>query len=144
MKRRPDLEGTKQLFHSAGLALTHQRLVIFKELSRMHEHPTPESLYDRVKKKLPSLSLATVYNSVKTFAEHGLVREVSVHHGMLRFDGNTKPHHHLVCVECKRIEDIEEEDFEPVKLKKPLPRGFAVHRVSVEVLGLCRNCRQKK
>lgn len=144
MKREQSLQETRERFHAAGLALTHQRLVIFEEMARMHEHPTPESIYERVKKKLPSLSLATVYNNVKTFAEHGLAREVSVHHGMLRFDSNTKPHHHLVCVQCKRIEDIDEEDFEPVKLKKSLPKGFAVHRVSVEVLGLCRNCRQSK
>jgi Fur family peroxide stress response transcriptional regulator len=147
MKQGAALEAVRERFRAAGLALTHQRLVLYEELAKMEEHPSPELLFERVRKKLPSLSLATVYNNVKSFVEHGLAGEVSVHHGSLRLDGKTEPHHHLVCVRCKRIEDIDEKDFEAVKLsvklKKSLPKGFAVHRVSVEVLGVCRNCRNK-
>lgn len=72
--------------------------------------------------------------------EHGLLREVSVHHGSLRLENNLEPHHHLVCTQCKAIEDLSEDDFEPIRLKKSLPKGFSVHRFTVEVLGLCRKC----
>jgi Fur family transcriptional regulator, peroxide stress response regulator len=124
----------------AGLSLTHQRLVIYEELMKMGEHPAPEELFDRVKEKIPSLSLATVYNNIKIFVEHGLLQELSVHHGSLRLESNLTPHHHLVCTKCKAIEDLEESDFEPIRLKKSLPKGFAVHRFSVDVLGLCKKC----
>jgi Fur family peroxide stress response transcriptional regulator len=136
----PTPEQLRERCKQAGLALTHQRLVIYGELLRMGEHPSPEAVYERVRSKLPTLSLATVYNNIKTFVEHGLLAEVSVHHGSLRLDGNTEPHHHLVCTQCRAIEDLHEEDFEPIRLKKPLPKGFAVHRLSVEVLGLCKQC----
>ena len=107
---------------------------------KMGEHPAPEELFDRVKEKIPSLSLATVYNNIKIFVEHGLLQELSVHHGSLRLESNLTPHHHLVCTKCKAIEDLEESDFEPIRLKKSLPKGFAVHRFSVDVLGLCKKC----
>lgn len=124
----------------AGLSLTHQRLVIYQELMKMGDHPAPEEVYEQVRKKIPSLSLATVYNNIKTFVEHGLLRELSVHHGSLRLENNLTPHHHLVCTNCKAIEDLDEKDFEPIRLKKSLPKGFVVHRFSVEVLGLCKTC----
>lgn len=129
--------------HQAGLALTHQRLVIYEQLMKMGEHPAPEAVYERVRKKIPSLSLATVYNNIKIFVEHGLLRELSIHHGSLRLESNLDPHHHLVCTNCKSIEDIDEADFQPIRLKKSLPKGFTVHRFSVEVLGLCSKCSSK-
>jgi Fur family peroxide stress response transcriptional regulator len=129
--------------HQAGLSLTHQRLVIYEQLMKMGDHPAPEAVFERVRKKIPSLSLATVYNNIKIFVEHGLLRELSVHHGSLRLESNLDPHHHLVCTQCKAIEDIEESDIQPIRLKKALPKGFTVHRFSVEVLGLCSSCSGK-
>lgn len=134
------VEELRDRCRKAGLSLTHQRLVIYGELMKMGEHPVPEAVFERVKKKIPSLSLATVYNNIKTFVEHGLLRELSVHHGSLRLESNLEPHHHLVCTHCKAIQDLNESDFEPIRLKKALPKGFAVHRYSVDVLGLCKRC----
>lgn len=134
------LEQLREKCREAGLSLTHQRLVIYRELMAMGDHPAPEEVFERVRPQLPSLSLATVYNNIRTFVEHGLLREVSVHHGSLRLENNLEPHHHLVCTRCKAIEDLSEEDFEPIRLKKSLPKGFSVHRFNVEVLGLCRKC----
>lgn len=135
--RMPEL---RERCRQAGLSLTHQRLVIYEALQEMGEHPSPEAVYDRVKEHLPSVSLATVYNNIKTFVEHGLLQELSVHHGSLRLENNLTPHHHLVCTRCKTIEDIGEEEFDSIRLKNPPPDGFLVHRFSVEVLGLCKAC----
>jgi Fur family transcriptional regulator, peroxide stress response regulator len=135
--RMPEL---RERCRQAGLSLTHQRLVIYEALQEMGEHPSPEAVYDRVKEQLPSVSLATVYNNIKTFVEHGLLQELSVHHGSLRLENNLTPHHHLVCTRCKTIEDIGEEEFDAIRLKNPPPDGFLVHRFSVEVLGLCSAC----
>jgi Fe2+ or Zn2+ uptake regulation protein len=124
---------------SRGLAVTHQREVIFRALLEMPEHPSPESLYEKVKKSIPSISLGTVYKNIKTFLDAGLIREVSLHHATLRVDVNTAPHHHLVCLRCKSIEDLDEQDLEPVKLKRKLT-GFRPARFSVEVHGVCGTC----
>jgi Fur family peroxide stress response transcriptional regulator len=134
------IQELRERCRAAGLTLTHQRLVIYEEMLRMGEHPSPEAVFEKVREKLPTLSLATVYNNIRALVDHGLLQEVSVHHGSLRLETNMKPHHHLVCTRCKTIEDLDEQDFEPIRLKKSLPRGFRVHRYSVDVLGLCRRC----
>lgn len=134
------LEQFKRRCADAGLALTHQRLVIYEELAGSLEHPTPELLYDRVRAKIPSISLATIYKSVRTFADLGLLREVNLLHESLRLDANLENHHHLVCVRCKAVTDIPESAIGQVEVKGALPGQFQVQRFNIEVLGLCASC----
>ena len=70
-------------------------------------HHSPETIYAAVRRRIPSISLATVYNNLRLFVEYGLLREVSPHTSTLRVDGNLEPHHHLVCTRCKSVQDIE-------------------------------------
>jgi Fur family peroxide stress response transcriptional regulator len=133
-------EQFRRLCGEHGLAVTHQRQVIYQALLSMHDHPSPEAVYEKVRKHIPSISLATVYKNIKTFVDSGLLREVSLHHGSARLETNMAPHHHLVCIQCKAIVDLDDEDLEPVRLKKKPPRGFSVQRYSVEVIGVCPRC----
>ncbi|HLH06622.1 MAG TPA: Fur family transcriptional regulator [Terriglobales bacterium] len=133
----------RELCQRHGLAVTHQRQVIFEALTSMPGHPSPEEVFERVRKKVPAISLATVYKAIHTFLDSGIFGEVSVHHGSLRVDRNISPHHHLVCTRCKSITDIEESDVEPVQLRRSLPAGFQVHRYAVEILGVCPRCSEQ-
>lgn len=126
--------------HALGLAVTHQRSVIYRELIATGEHPTPEAVYERVKEHIPSISLGTVYKNIRTFLDAGLLREVSVHHGTQRLDANIAPHHHMVCTRCRRIFDVPEDQVEPPRIKSPLETPFTVERLSVEFLGVCAAC----
>ncbi len=126
-----------------GLAVTHQRTLIYRELIASGEHPTPEAVYERVKSHIPAISLGTVYKNIKTFLDAGLLREVSLHHGTLRLDANTAEHHHLVCKACRRIFDIDEADLEPVRLKRELKTGFQIERYCIELHGVCAECAQR-
>jgi Fur family transcriptional regulator, peroxide stress response regulator len=137
---RFDAEEFRRLCGHHGLAVTHQRQVIYQALMSMHDHPSPEVVYEHVRKQIPSISLGTVYKNIKTFVDSGLLREVSLHHGSARLETNLDPHHHLVCVQCKTIVDLDDADLEPIRLKKRPPKGFSVQRYSVEVIGLCRQC----
>lgn len=127
-----------------GLACTHQREVIYKALASSDAHPTPEAIYERVKRAIPAISLATVYKNIRTFADAGLLREVNVLHDSLRLDANLGNHHHLVCMRCKKVIDIAESDVSPVRLKGPLPKGFQLERCMVELLGVCAECADKQ
>jgi len=109
----------------------------------LHGHPSPELIYASVRKKIPTISLATVYKNVRTFLESGMLREVSFHHGSLRVEPNEHEHHHLVCVRCKQITDLDAESLGPVRVKDRLPRGFQVTRITVDVLGVCAACAAK-
>lgn len=123
-----------------GLACTHQRMIIYRALASTDTHPTPEAIYDRVKREVPAISLGTVYKNIKVFTEAGLLREVNVLHDSLRLDANLWNHHHLVCTRCKAVIDIPEEKLEPVRLRGELPGGFLPDRCTVEILGICASC----
>lgn len=122
-----------------GLAVTPQRLTVFRALLESHDHPSPEMLFDRVRGSLPSLSMATVYKVLDALGEIGVVREVSVVNDCRRFDANLERHHHLVCTRCKGVVDFYDEELDEVKPSRPL-RGFRSREVSVQILGLCKAC----
>ncbi|HET8547156.1 MAG TPA: transcriptional repressor [Bryobacteraceae bacterium] len=127
-----------------GLAVTHQRTVIYKALMDSRHHPSPEEVYRRVRRQIPSISLGTVYKNIRIFIDHGLLREASPHHGCARLEINLEPHHHLVCLRCRAIVDLDDEAVEPVRLKSRPPAGFRVERCLVEVLGVCEKCSRRK
>ena len=127
------------------LAATHQRRVIYETVMSLHGHPSPELIYDAVRRKIPSISLATVYKNVRTFLESGMLREVSMHHGSLRVEPNESEHYHLVCSRCRQITDLDPESVEVRPLVKRRPfKGFQVTRISVDVLGVCAACVAKE
>ncbi len=123
-----------------GLSLTHQRWVIYRILAGTDRHPTPEATFEQVRKEIPSLSLATIYNSIRTFLEAGLLREVCTAGQTMRLDANLACHHHLVCERCGTILDLPEDSVAPVQLNKPLPKGFQVESNIVSFLGFCGQC----
>jgi Fur family transcriptional regulator, peroxide stress response regulator len=125
------------------LAATHQRQIIYEAVVATHGHRSPEEIYAAVRKRIPSISLATVYNNLRLFVEHGMLREVTPHASTLRVDGNTEPHHHLVCVRCKEVHDIDDDLIDLKRLSRKLPKGFDLTSPVVEVFGLCQRCRAK-
>ena len=132
----------RELCHERGIAVTHQRQVLYEVMKTMHGHPSPEEVYARVKKKVPAISLATVYKNIHLFVESGVFREVSVHHGSVRVEMNGEPHHHMVCSKCKKITDIGEKELGLVAKRNRLPGGFLVERYAVDVIGVCATCQK--
>jgi Fur family peroxide stress response transcriptional regulator len=130
----------RDLAWQRGLAATHQRHVVYEAVVASHGHRSPEQIYSAVRKRIPSISLATVYNNLRLFVEHGLLREVTPHASTLRVDGNLKPHHHLVCSRCKSVQDIEGDFIDLKRISRQLPEGFDLTQPLVEVFGLCRRC----
>ena len=107
-----------------GIAVTHQRQVLYEVMKTMHGHPSPEEVYARVKKKVPAISLATVYKNINLFVESGVFQKVSMHHGSVRVEMNGEPHHHMVCSKCKKITDIGEKELGLEPKRNRLPGGF--------------------
>lgn len=130
----------RDLCHRHGLAATHQRQVIYEAVMSLEGHPSHEAVFEEVRKRIPSISLGTVYKNIRTFLDSGILRELSVHHGSLRVEANHRPHQHFVCIHCKTILDLPEEEFGPVQLRHKLPRGFQVQKFVVDVVGLCPKC----
>jgi Fur family peroxide stress response transcriptional regulator len=133
----------RELASKHALAVTHQRQVVYEAVIAAHGHYSPEQIYASVRKRVPSISLATVYNNLRLFVEHGLLREVTPHASTLRVDGNLEPHHHLVCSHCKSVQDIEGDFIDLKRISRQVPAGFDLTHPVVEVFGLCSRCRAK-
>src|SRR5258708_8568781 len=113
----------RELAEKHGLAVTHQRQVVYEAVIASHGHYSPEDIYAAVRRRIPSISLATVYNNLRPFIECGLLREVTPHASTLLVDGNLKPHHHLPCARCKSVRDIEGAFMQFNRLSRQLPNG---------------------
>lgn len=130
----------REICQENGIPVTHQRQVLYEVMKSMHGHPSPEEVYAKVKKKIPAISLATVYKNIHLFVESGVFREVSMHHGTVRVEMNGEAHHHMVCSKCKAITDIGEKELGLVAKRNRLPGGFLVERYAVDVIGVCAEC----
>ena len=130
--------------HEAGLANTHQRMVIYRVLVNSDDHPSPEVVYERVRSEIPSISKATVYKNIHSFIDAGVLREVSDLHQTNRLDANLERHHHLICTRCKRVADFQDKQLDKVRSSEAEPLGFRLEEYRVEVRGLCPACRLEK
>jgi Fur family peroxide stress response transcriptional regulator len=135
----------RELCADHGIPATHQRQVLYEVMQTMPGHPSPEEVYSRVKKRVPAISLATVYKNIHLFLERGVLKELSMHHGSLRVELNSLVHHHhMVCSHCKTITDIEEKDLGVLPVPQVLPGGFRLERFSIDVIGTCAACQKVK
>ena len=125
---------------AAGLKVTHQRTAIYGMLAATESHPSPEEVFDAVRPRLPSISLATVYKVLDLFHRKGFLRRVSTERQVARYDANVSTHQHLVCDGCGRIDDVLVELPEET-LTGPAIGGFAVSRCDILFHGLCTDCR---
>lgn len=132
--------------HAAGLAITPQRLAIFRALASSDAHPSAEELHAAVRREMPALSLATVYKTLDTLAAIGAVRPVSRLGARGRWDANLAPHHHLLCTACGRVTDVVEPRLDaagrPAKAVATR-HGFAADGHAVEIFGRCARCRRR-
>ena len=134
----------KEVCRKEDLKITHQRLEIFKELINSLDHPTVEKLYHRLLPKLPTVSLDTVYRTLTTLEEHGLVARVQTQESQARFEGKMEEHHHAVCKNCGKITDFYWKFPDETNLPDEILNWGQIVRKSLTLHGLCEQCLQKK
>lgn len=122
------------------LRMTHQREVILDEIKKSTTHPTADELYERVKKKLPRISLATVYRNLEIMSESGLIRKLEISGRQKRFDWDLNQHDHIYCVQCHRVDNIDLADKKDVALPPGEDRGYKISGCRVEFFGICPKC----
>jgi Fur family peroxide stress response transcriptional regulator len=127
-----------------GLKLTHQRLEIFRELASRYDHPSAEAIYKEVQLRIPTISLDTVYRTLLTLEECGLIARMHAFDDRARFDANLSAHQHLACSECKRIEDFSWEAFEDTGLPAELEDWGDIRSKHVVLRGVCNDCLKKR
>jgi len=124
--------------------LTKQRRTILDELRKLTTHPSADELHRKVRRRLPGISLGTVYRNLEVLSGQGEVEKIELAGAQRRYDARTAPHYHLRCVACGAVEDA---PLEPIKSLDDRLRGRTDYEVlghRVEFIGLCPRCRTRR
>lgn len=132
-----------EILQQAGLRPTTQRVAILQFMIDEKRHWTADELFHQMRGSLPTLSLATVYNTLKAFVESGVLKELTFGDAASRFDLNVSPHHHMVCDQCGKLQDIYLEEV-PVDWIQEAEKDhqFYTKDIQIELHGLCQQCFQ--
>jgi Fur family peroxide stress response transcriptional regulator len=120
--------------------MTHQRMEIYRELLASHGHPSVAEVYEGVRDRLPSVSLDTVYRTLRLFSELGIINPHSSTGSGVRFDVNTQQHNHFVCTRCGRTIDFTSASLAGFEAPEEAGSLGIVHGMQLEVRGICTGC----
>jgi Fe2+ or Zn2+ uptake regulation protein len=130
-----------QILKDNHLKVTPQRLSILKYLDTHHTHPTVEEIYNVLKKKNPSLSKTTVYNTLEILKNHHIIHAISITGHEQRYDLRKEIHHHFLCRTCGTIQDI---DLKCPNIKQIQNLGYQIEEMHGYFKGLCPDCQKNK
>lgn len=135
------LEKYVKILKEHSMKVTPQRLEVLKYLDKHRIHPTVDMIYLDLKKKNPSLSKTTVYNSVETLEKQGIIQSLRIAGNEIRYDFRNDLHHHFICKKCGRIFDI---DLTCPVIDQVEQRGFKVEEIHGYFKGICKICLNKE
>jgi Fur family transcriptional regulator, peroxide stress response regulator len=141
--KQPRLDRFVAAHRESGLPVTIQRRAVFEAILDRQDHPTAEQVYRAVRPDLPQISRMTVHRILATFVSLGLVSKTCHPGSAARFDPKTHQHHHLVCLDCGAIIDVEDPRLNRIPWPKVNPREFTIEDYHVHFRGRCARCRQK-
>ncbi len=143
-QKRKRLELFEALCRERGLALTAQRRRILELILDRRDHPTADQIYQDAKRHLPDISRTTVYRVLDTLVAIGVIRKACSRTAATRFDSVTDRHHHLVCLHCEKLIDVDDDQFSHrVELPDVSAVSFEIHDFSIHFSGICAACRRK-
>lgn len=127
-----------------GVRITPQRKDMLTYLVHATHHPTADDIYRELSSSYNQMSVATVYNNLKVFCAHGIIREMTYGDQASRFDFVTSDHYHVKCQECGRIEDLYYPKMNAIEEEASKLTGFQIFHHRLELYGLCPTCQKAK
>ena len=128
----------KSILVSRNLKVTPQRLAVLKAVRQLHDHPTPEDIRLFIQRTNPNIALGTVYNTLETFVEKGIIKKVKTEKDIMRYDAIMEKHHHLYCTDSEQIEDYFDEELDRLLkeyfTKKEIPH-FRIQDINLQIIG---------
>ena len=120
--------------------MTCQRCAILEAVRGVKSHPTADEVYDMVRKKIPDISLGTVYRNLDILSANGAVVRLGPDEGKMRFDGDTSNHHHVRCAVCGRVDDVEVLSLVPPEARVQRMSDYRITGYNLEFVGICPTC----
>ena len=121
-----------------GIRITPQRIEVFRVILESKAHLSAEVIYEKIKNRLPAISLATVYNILEILREKGMVSEIRIQFDKSLYEERTDMHHHFLCRNCVKIYDIDNLCCEA--LKSRTVDGHSISSIQGYFYGVCKNC----
>jgi len=140
MKYQAERASLANYLAGMGLKHTKQRDVVLTTFLDSNQHLSAEQLYQKVRKKSPNIGYTTVYRSLKLFVDAGLAQERCFDDGLTRYETEHAHHDHLVCLQCGKIVEFNNELIEDTQDKVAAEYGFKVLRHRHELYGYCSSC----
>ena len=119
---------------------TRQRQVILEELAKVRTHPTADELYQKVRRRLPKVSIATIYRNLEALADQGMVRKLAMAGEKKRFDASTNEHYHLRCDRCGAVSDLPIDRIAAIESAMDVFEDMTITGYRLEFSGLCMRC----
>ncbi len=137
-----ELENLVSSLREEGLRITPQRVAILDYLIKTDDHPSAEHIHKIIQKKYPMVSLSTVYKTVSLLKEKKLVNEIEID-GESRFDAHMDAHINLVCMNCGKIDDVDEDSLKEIQIRASKKSKYHILKGSFELFGYCNHCKSK-
>jgi Fe2+ or Zn2+ uptake regulation protein len=131
------------LLHPKNTRMTRQRKVILEELLKQNSHPSADEIYQIVRRRMPRISLGTVYRNLEVLASMGKIQKLELSGALKRYDWNTNKHYHIRCLHCDRVDDA---PIAPLNRLENDLYGATVFEIighNLEFTGLCPECSKK-
>ncbi|MBI4793247.1 MAG: transcriptional repressor [Deltaproteobacteria bacterium] len=126
------------------LRMTKQRQVILEELRKVKTHPTADDMYQMLRRKMPKISLGTVYRNLEILSESGMIQKLDVGGTQKRFDADISIHSHVRCIDCGRVGDIDVKPHCNLEAEAQKMTDFEIFRHRLEFTGRCPLCQQMR
>lgn len=126
-----------------NLKLTPQRIAVYKYLLSTKEHPSAETIYNNIHEDYPTMSLATVYKTLKTLVSVNLISELNVGENNFRYDGNPSTHYHIQCTCCGSVDDIENFSLDNLNDEVESYTKYKISYNKIYFYGICPHCQKK-
>jgi Fe2+ or Zn2+ uptake regulation protein len=136
--------GLGQLCRERGLALTPQRRAILRAVLDDDSHPSADRVHATLARRRVRVSRATVFRTLESLARLGVIAKACHPGSAVRYDRRTDRHHHLVCLSCERVTDIQDARLDALPVPDTRRLGFVVSDFKVQLRGTCRECREQE
>lgn len=137
-----DFVRLKEILMTKGMKITPQRLAVLEALVEMSHHPKAEDIIEYIRQHHPNIATGTVYKTLDTFVEKGIIQKVKTERDVMRYDAVMDHHHHLYCADSDRIEDYFDDELNGLLLdyfeKKNIP-NFNVEEIKLQLKGTFQN-----
>ncbi len=125
------------------LRMTAQRRIILEELRKVRTHPTAGEIYEIVRKRLPRISLGTVYRNLEILSEIGMIQKLEMAGTQKRFDGIVENHYHVRCIRCGRVDDVLADSIPMINEALAEASDYEILWHRLEFVGLCPQCKKE-